>query len=223
MWHGRPCLSALPQAPGLTPTPPSPSFTWAKLNRLVNRWSHSADAAIIKHLDFYLWFIFLERYISYGALVWTYVAPTPLLLFCQNCASLRKVARFPGEHQILWFPASANHQSRHLAADAGCLAISSSFPPPAPTQASREVQKWFQVNRIFKKWSSESKQRLVCLDAAYVSLVCSLKVLMCVCSIIRLKHSFKADARLFYTPQSDSTSNNAIWSQSLTQLFHYDV
>lgn len=64
----------------LTPSPraaPLPSFTWAKLNRLVNRWSHSADAAIIKHLDFYLWFIFLERYISYGALVWTYVPPPP--------------------------------------------------------------------------------------------------------------------------------------------------
>lgn len=122
----------------LTPSPraaPLPSFTWAKLNRLVNRWSHSADAAIIKHLDFYLWFIFLERYISYGALVWTYVPP-PLLLLCLKCASLWKVARLRGEHQILWFPASTNHQSRHLAAaDAGCLAISSSFPPPAPTQA----------------------------------------------------------------------------------------
>lgn len=117
------------------PPPPALPFTWAKLNRLVNRWSHSADAAIIKHLDFYLWFIFLERYISYGALVWTYVAPTPLLLFCLKCASLWKVARFPGEHQVLWFPASTNHQSRHLAADAGCLAISSSFPPPAPTPA----------------------------------------------------------------------------------------
>lgn len=72
------------------PTPAPPRFTWAKLNRLVNRWSHSADAAIIKHLDFYLWFIFLARYISYGALVWTYVAPpTPPTALSEVCEPVK--------------------------------------------------------------------------------------------------------------------------------------
>lgn len=67
------------------------------------------------------------------------------------------------------------------------------------------------------------KQCLVCLYAVYVYLVCSLKVLMCACSIIQAKHSFNADTRLFYTPQSNSASNNTIWSQSSTQLFHCHV